>query len=36
MLPYLPQMRQDIRTLQSQLEKIVAAMKDQSGDSASR
>jgi UDP-3-O-[3-hydroxymyristoyl] glucosamine N-acyltransferase len=28
MLPYLPQMRQDIRTLQSQLEKIAAEMKD--------
>jgi UDP-3-O-[3-hydroxymyristoyl] glucosamine N-acyltransferase len=36
MLPYLPQMRQDIRTLQSQLEKIAAVLKDQSDDSASR
>ena len=28
MLPYLPQMRQDIRTLQSQLERIAAEVKD--------
>jgi UDP-3-O-[3-hydroxymyristoyl] glucosamine N-acyltransferase len=36
MLPYLPQMRQDIRALQSQLDKIAAALKKQSDDAASR
>jgi len=36
MLPYLPQMRQDIRTLQNQLEKIEAALGDRPEDSAGR
>jgi len=36
MLPYLPQMRQDIRSLQSQLEKLAAAVKDHPKDSANR
>ena len=32
MIPYLPQMRQDIRSLQNQLEKIAAAMNGAAGD----
>ncbi len=36
MLPYLPQMRQDIRALQSQLDKIAAALKKQAEDAANR
>lgn len=36
MLPYLPQMRQDIRALQSQLDKIAAALKKQDEDAANR
>jgi UDP-3-O-[3-hydroxymyristoyl] glucosamine N-acyltransferase len=36
MLPYLPQMRQDIRALQSQLERIAAEVKDRSNGSDKR
>jgi UDP-3-O-[3-hydroxymyristoyl] glucosamine N-acyltransferase len=36
MLPYLPQMRQDIRALQSQIDKIAAALKKQAEDAANR
>ncbi len=36
MLPYLPQMRQDIRALQNQLEKLAAGTKDPADDSARR
>jgi UDP-3-O-[3-hydroxymyristoyl] glucosamine N-acyltransferase len=36
MLPYLPQMRQDIRALQSQLDKIAAALKKQAENTANR
>jgi UDP-3-O-[3-hydroxymyristoyl] glucosamine N-acyltransferase len=36
MLPYLPQMRQDIRTLQHQLEKLTAALKNQPHDTTDR
>jgi hypothetical protein len=36
MLPYLPQMRQDIRALQSQLERIAAEVEDRSNGSNKR
>jgi len=36
MLPYLPQMRQDIRALQSQLHKIAATLQKQTEDTAHR
>jgi len=34
MIPYLPQMRQDIRTLQNQLQRIIALMKNAPDDPA--